>query len=253
MIHETGKGGGLRAVVLVAGVARRLYPLTESTPKCLFDVGGKAIFDFQMEALAANGVRDVVLVVGYRREQILEHAAHRHPGMRFTPVVNHRFFETNTSYSLWLAGEEFEGRDFVYLNGDVLFEPRLLERVVKGPAPASLAVEKKPCGDEEVKVITDGGDRIVRIGKDLPHKESLGEFVGVARFDAPITGAFRKALGELVAGGRQNDYFEAALARMAPTETLRFVDVSDLPVIEIDFPSDLDNARKKVLARFGKG
>jgi choline kinase len=246
------ESGPLKAVVLVAGVSRRLFPLTEESPKCLLDLGGRTIFDFQMAALKAAGVRDVCLVLGYRREQIIEHALGRHADLRFEFVVNHHFFETNTAYSLWLAEEHLRGRDFLYFNGDVLFEPRLLERVVAGPRPASLAVEAKPCGEEEVKVVVTDG-RIRRIGKVLPPADCLGEFIGVARFGAPMTGAFFDALGALAAEGRRMDYFEEALDRIAPAVALGVADVTGLPVIEIDFPADLAAARGGILARLGVG
>ncbi len=240
----------MKAVILVAGVSRRLYPLTEYRPKCLLEVGGKTILDHQLDAVRAVGIREVTLVTGYRREQIREHAEHRYPDLEFSYRINHHFFETNTAYSLWLAGEEFLDRDFVYMNGDVLFEPRLLERCIESPATAALAVEAKQCGDEEVKVIVDGEQRIHAIGKGLAPEQCLGEFIGVARFAAPITAYFYQALDALVHAGARNDYFEAALAKMAPHHPLHAVDVTDLPCIEIDFPEDYEKARSAVLTRF---
>lgn len=242
----------MKALILVAGVSRRLYPLTEHRPKCLMEVGGQTIFDYQMQAIRAVGIREVCLVLGYRREQIVEHAEHRYPDVEFTYRINHHFFETNTAYSLWVAGEEFLDRDFVYLNGDVLFEPRLLQRVVDSPHLAALAVEAKPCGEEEVKVTADAEGRIHRIGKQIDPAEALGEFIGVARFAAPITAWFYQALDSLKHEGKRNVYFEAALDRMADTHSLMSVDVTDLPCIEIDFPEDYAAARTAVLSRFGR-
>ena len=97
----------MKAVILVAGVSRRLFPLTEYRPKCLMEVGGQSIFDYQMQALISVGVREVCLVLGYRREQIMEYAVERYPEIDLSFKVNHFFFETNTAYSLWVAGEEF--------------------------------------------------------------------------------------------------------------------------------------------------
>ena len=144
------------------------------------EVGGQSIFDYQMQALISVGVREVCLVLGYRREQIMEYAVERYPEIDFSFKVNHFFFETNTAYSLWVAGEEFLDRDFIYLNGDVLFEPKLLERVVSDTS--ALAVEKKLCGEEEVKVIVDDTGRIEKIGKELdPGAARAGSSVPRAR------------------------------------------------------------------------
>lgn len=240
----------MRAVILVAGVSRRLYPLTEYRPKCLMDVGGQTIFDYQMGALLAHGINEVTLVVGYRREQIVQHAKRRYPQVEFSVCVNHHFFETNTAFSLWVAGEEFLDRDFVYLNGDVLFEPRLLARVLESPHTAALAVEVKRCGEEEVKVIVDGEARIQQISKLLDPAASLGEFIGVARFDAPFTAYFFQALDKLKHAGERNVYFEAALDAIAAEHPLHAVDVSEFPCIEIDFPEDYEAAKRSVLTRF---
>ncbi len=242
----------MKAVVLVAGVSRRLYPLTEYRPKCLLDLGGRCIFDHQMDALRSVGVREVCLVVGYRREQIQQHAETHHPDLRFSYRINHHFFETNTTHSLFLAGEEFLDRDAIYMNGDVLFEPRLLQKVVDSPHRAALAVEIKRCGDEEVKVITDDDGRILEIGKELDHDASLGEFIGVARFNAPFNPYLFKAMQQLVAEDDRDAYFEKGLARMAAKHAFHAVDVTEMPCIEVDFPEDYERARAEILTRFAK-
>ncbi len=93
----------MKAVILAAGVSRRLLPYTKDTPKCLLNLGDKTIMDYQLSALDQEGVRDIVMVVGYRRDQIMEAARQRFPRMNYTFVTNHRYEETNTAYSLWLA------------------------------------------------------------------------------------------------------------------------------------------------------
>jgi len=240
----------MQAVILVAGVSRRLFPLTEFRPKCLMEIGGQTIFDYQMQALMSVGVQKVCLVVGYRREQIQAYAETHYPEIEFSYLINHFFFDTNTAYSLWIAGEEFVDRNFIYLNGDVLFEPRLLQRVMASPHGTALAVECKPCGEEEVKVVVDDEGRIHEIGKALDPSRCAGEFIGVARFNATVTSYLFKALERLKVEGHRNVYFEAALADMAGEHAFHMVDVTDLPCVEIDFQEDYESARTAVLSRF---
>jgi choline kinase len=240
----------MRAVILAAGVSRRLRPLTSSRPKCLLSVGGPAILDHQMRALKSVGIGEVGLVLGYRREQILDHLAAHHPDMRITPIVNHDFFDTNTAHSLWLARGYMARGDVVCLNGDVLFEPRLLRRVVAARHEGSLAVEAKRCGEEEVKVTCDESDRIVRIGKRLPVAEARGEFIGVARLRGRFLEKFVRALDLLVATGQTDAYFEAAMDQMLDDAAGHAVDVTDLPSIEIDFLEDYERACGEVIRRF---
>lgn len=235
------------AVVLVAGVSRRLYPMTKNRPKCLLEVGNTTVFDNQMNALRAVGVDEVCLVLGYRREQIVEHAQHVHPDITFHHKINHRFFETNTAYSLWIAAEQFLDRDMILLNGDVFFDPRILERVVNAPHQVAMAVEAKPCGDEEVKVIVDKTNRIQHIGKILPQGECLGEYIGVAAFSAPVTTHIYSALDRLIDTDSGLDaYYEGAINALLSDHPFHAVDVTGFPCIEIDFPEDYRLARESV-------
>lgn len=240
----------MKAVILAAGVSRRLRPLTNSRPKCLLPVGTGAILDHQMRALKSVGIREACLVLGYRREQILEHLAAHHPDVRITPVINHDFFDTNTAHSMWLARAFMACGDVVCLNGDVLFPPRLLRRVVEADHEGSLAVESKRCGDEEVKVTCDDAQRIVRIGKRLPSAEARGEFIGVARLRGRFLEKFVRALDLLVATGHTDAYFEAAMDHMLDDAAGHAVDVTELPSIEIDFLEDYERACAEVIGRF---
>ncbi len=240
-------------VVLVAGVSRRLFPLTEFRPKCLLEVGERTIFDFQMDALRSVGVKEVCLVLGYRREQILRHAAQQHPDLQITPVVNHHFFETNTAKSLWWAAEHFMDRDMILLNGDVLFDRQVIERVAEGSEPANMAVEAKPCGDEEVKVVVDKDQRIVEIGKQLDPERCLGEYIGVAHFSASFSNALYRSLDQLVRTEEgQQAYYERAIETILGSHHAQAVDVTGLPCVEIDFPEDYEVARKEIFPRFAR-
>jgi choline kinase len=240
-------------VVLVAGVSRRLFPLTEHRPKCLLEVGDRTIFDHQMDALQSVGIGEVCLVLGYRREQILEHARRHHPELAITTVVNHHFFESNTARSLWMAGEQFLDRDMVLLNGDVLFDPEVLKRVVDSSRAAAMAVEGKLCGEEEVKVVVDRDDRILEIGKELDPEQCRGEFIGVARFAAPFSSRFWQALDTLAHAEEGRDaYYERAIETMLGDHAAHAVDVTGLPCVEIDFPEDYELARTKILPAFDR-
>ncbi len=201
--------------------------------------------EHQLLALRQTGITDVVMVVGYRREQVMTMARELFPDFNFTFIVNHHFFDTNTAYSLWLAGEHFQQRDFLYLNGDVIFPPAMVERIISSEHPNALAVEVKACGDEEVKVIAEGS-RIVDIGKGIPAEAALGEFIGIARFSAGFSTPFFQELDNIVAAGMNSAYFEYALKRLAGRQELHLVDVSDQPCIEIDFPEDLERAEELV-------
>ena len=93
----------MRAFILAAGVSRRLYPETYNTPKCLLDVGGRPIINYQLEAIQNIGIQEVTMIVGYHREMLIKHVTETFPGLSFEFIINNHYFETNTAYSVYLG------------------------------------------------------------------------------------------------------------------------------------------------------
>lgn len=237
-----------RALILVAGAARRLAQVTGGRPKTLLMIGDRPILYHQLDALSAAGVQETSLVVGYRKEEVAAAAA-AYPGrMAFRFFENPDFASTNTLYSLYLAREVIRSGDFFYLNGDVLFDPEVLVRLAQASPGSWLAVDTKTCGEEEVKAVC-RDDRIVRLSKEIPPEEARGEFIGVARFAASDAPLFLASLEAAVAAGERTAFFELAVDRLLDRTLIRYVDVSDLAAIEIDFPEDLETARREVYPR----
>ena len=236
----------MKALILAAGVSRRLYPLTYDQPKCLLDVGPKKILDYQLSALTSFGITDITMVLGYYREAIMEFISQNYPQVQLTPVINHHYFETNTAVSVQLAIEKVNESPFLLMNADVVYPKPLLKTVIDSPHPTALAVEKKRCGDEEVKVVEGKERRIVAIGKKLIQENALGEFIGVAKMDPEFGSAFSRSLESLVKAGGVEDYFEAAIHPLLDSHPVFYEDVTEFPCTEVDFKEDLETAREIV-------
>jgi choline kinase len=238
------------AVILAAGAGTRLRPRTERVPKCLLKLGGRALLDYQLDALAAAGIRDVLLVTGFAAEQIL--ARFRLPaqaGSRIRTAHNPDFETTNNLHSLWAARAEFAGRDFLCLHADVLFHPALLGPLLENRADAAMLLDPELV-EETMKARLEG-NRVVEIGKNIPREKQAGTFLGIARFAPAASAALPEVLDALVADpGRRNDYFVACIPALA-ARGLRVEPVwtQGLPWIEIDIESDYDRAAKEVLPR----
>ena len=236
----------MKSVILAAGVSRRLYPLTYEMPKCLIKVGGKTILDRQLNTLESLNISEVIIVVGYYRELIIDHVKSNFPNLNVKFVINNHYFETNTAYSLRLCNDSINNEPFILMNGDVLYPKEVLTRVINSNYDTVLAVDIKPCGREEVKVIEGEGNRIVAIGKELIEDNSLGEFIGVAKFSKNISSKFMNSLDRLISSGGNSDYFEAAIHPLMSEYDIYYEDISDLPCIEIDFVEDLEKAQELV-------
>ena len=234
----------MKAFILAAGVSRRLYPHTYSTPKCLLEVGGKAIIDYQLEALDYLGVNHVIMIVGYHRELLIDYVKKKFPQIKFSFIINHHFFETNTAYSVFLGRRQLLKSDFLLMNADVVYPKKLLIKIFNSSFKTALAVDHKTCGKEEVKVIDGGQNKIVAIGKDLIENQCLGEFIGVAKLSKDFNKLFVDSIENLIDAGGINDYFEAAIQPILSTTDVNHVDISNYPCLEIDFIEDLMSARK---------
>ncbi len=237
------------AIILAAGKGTRLGDAVPADlPKCLIDVAGKRILERQLIALARHGVRKAVVVVGYEKQKVMDFckALGSELGLSFEFVENPDYATTNTVYSLYLA-RRFMRNGFLYLNADVVFAPQIVEHLQFSPYVNALAVEFKPCGEEEVKVGLLPSGRIVRIEKSIDPKQSQGEFIGVARFGAATAPLFAASLEYVCEQEKKVAmFFEYALDRIADTMPMFAVSTNGLPVIEIDFPEDLHKARTEI-------
>jgi choline kinase len=229
-----------KAIILAAGSSSRLRPLTADRPKCLLEVGGRTLMQHQLDALGRCGVTDVVVVVGFRGDQV-----RRHTGSAVRCIDNERYARTNSLYSLWLAREELAGGAFI-LNSDVLAPLELFDRLQYAPAPDAVLVELGSGFEPEDMKVSLREGRIVDFGKDLPAERAHAHNVGIARFGREGADHLRDCLDRLVGAGHENDWVPLAFREFASHWPLVPVATGGLPWIEIDFVQDLTRARGEI-------
>jgi L-glutamine-phosphate cytidylyltransferase len=235
----------MKAIILAAGKGTRLNGV-ELKPKCLFEVGGRTLLDRQVSAITEAGIKEIVIVLGFEADRI-----RRLCGDSVSFVINSRFEETSSLYSLWLAREHLlDG--FVVLNCDVLFHPQLLTRLLEAPFDDALLVdfvdEHSRLGEEEMKVkVSDS--RVVDIRKDLEPAEADGENVGIVKFSA--TGAKRlvQEMDSLISRGHEREWAPRAFREFATRFPLHAISTDEYPWIEIDFPEDYRRAKEEVFPK----
>jgi choline kinase len=227
-----------KAIILAAGVGSRLRPLTNDRPKCLLEVGGRALIERQLAALHSVGVSDIAVVVGYRAGAIRECLGH---SVRY--LDNERYEDTNSLYSLWIARHELDGGALI-LNSDVLATVSLFERLVRAEAPNAILVELGTSFEPEDMKVELCGDQIVDFGKHLPAEHAHAHNVGMAKFSNGA-GRLVTCLEALVAD-HEDDWAPAAYRAFAQQWPLVAVPTAGLPWIEIDFFEDLHRARIEI-------
>jgi len=229
----------IRAVILAAGRGSRLGGTAEGVPKCLLEVGRRSLIDHQIEALADAGIGPVTMVVGYAASEIREAV-----GIRAEYVTNRRWDMTNSLYSFWLARDQMVGTT-VILNSDVLFSPEILERLLETEGDAFAIDGSSGQAREQMKVqIVEG--RLADMRKDLPQDLVCGENVGILKLTYETVQELLAEAEALIEAGQEKSWLGSAVREVAQRCPMTPVDCADLPWVEIDFPNDLERARKEV-------
>ena len=232
----------MRAIILAAGAGTRLQPLTDECPKCLVPIGGRPLLDYQLEALYAVGVEDVVLVVGCKAEQVRAHCG---SGVRY--IENADYLTTNSIYSLYLAAAEFNTDTFLF-NCDILFHPDVLERMLDSAQANVVAVdaqvERVP---NEMNVCYGDDMRITAISKSLDPTAAQAQSVQLAKFAAIGAAQVSKEVVRLVERDEKDAFPTSAYGPLIEQRELFAVDTSDLVWGEIDSLEDYERARDCVL------
>ncbi len=214
----------MQALILAAGQGTRLLPLTDHHPKCLVKVKGKPILQHQLEALGDAGVRECVIVIGYRGAQVRKAFGSRFRELSITYVENELFDRTNNIYSLWLARREIAD-DLLLLEGDLIFEPALLTDLLVIPHKNAAVVDNFQSSMDGTVVLAHG-DRVSAMvlkldqSPDFDYERAL-KTVNIYKFSyQAVSDVLMPALGDYVSRGLTNHYYEVAISRAIEEGTL---------------------------------
>jgi choline kinase len=239
----------LIGMVLAAGAGRRLRPDTDGLPKALLPVDGQVtILDIALRNLAAVGLRDIVIVVGYAAGAVRDRAAalERAHGVRLNLVDNDRAQEWNNAYSLWLAREHFAAGALL-VNGDTV-HPVTVEKTLLAAADQAgivIAVDDvKRLADEEMKVIIDSDGRLTRITKLMDPALAHGEYIGATLIGAAAAAPLAAAL-EATWRRDPSLYYEDGYQELADRGgTIAVAPIGEVEWVEVDNHADLRRARE---------
>ena len=230
-------------VILAAGMAKRLRPLTDTKPKCLLEVGGKTLLQRTVDAMAATDITEFVVVTGYRANMIRDFLTIHYSLFTIHFLHNADYEHNNNIYSLWMAGQKVRGKEFLLMDSDILCDPKAIAEVARQSEPA-LALNRHELGEEEMKIVVDADNRITEISKTCRVEDAVGESVGIEKMTADYSEALYRELDQMIEKeGLIDIFYERAFERLIPQgHTFKVIDTTRYFSYELDTLEDFEKA-----------
>lgn len=239
----------MQALMLAAGMGKRLGAYTNNQTKCMVKVGGKTLLEHAADALRQAGIRKFVIVVGYEGEKLMAFAREKLPDFELEFVENRDYDKTNNIYSLYLAREQLMADDTILLESDLIYEPCLIRRLLEAPAPNMVAVAKyEHWMDGTVTLVDEDGlirEFIEKKDFSYASADRYYKTVNVYKFSRAFSaGQYVPFLTAYIQAYGTNQYYEMVLKALAhlPFAGLRAFEMGDIKWYEIDDVQDLDIA-----------
>jgi len=239
----------MKAVILAAGIASRLRPLTNNIPKCLLKVGRKNILELTIENLIANNIHEIIIITGYLESQIRDFIKRRFPQINVSYIYNEIYASTNNIHSLWLAKDAVLGDDMLMMDSDIVFDGHIISKLANSGYKNCLALQRHDLKDEEIKVKIDTKGRVVEISKEVNPAEAAGESIGIEIFGKETLPVLYNILDrKVVVEKNVNQFYETAFQDLVNIgNDLYIVDSTEYFCMEIDTESDLHIAELHIL------
>jgi len=238
----------MTAIILAAGVGKRLGGAAAGRPKCLVDIGGRPLLGRLLDAVASAGVRDVIVVTGFGGDDVERTIGTGPAGVSLRYLHNPRFRE-GAILSLHTAREALAGAVLI-MDADVLCSAAVIRRLLGSPHENCFLMDAASpnTGEEQMLLVRDGRVRdIVRGG--APGYDLAGESIGFLKLSARAARLLGALLDARVAAGDTGIEHEEVYPELLRRVDVGFERIDGEPWIEIDFPEDVVRAEAEVLPR----
>lgn len=239
----------MQALILAAGMGKRLGKYTKDATKCMVEVNGKTLIEHSLEALFASGVQKVVIVIGYKGDRLVSFLEEKYPERKFTYIENPIYDKTNNIYSLWLARKELASEDTLLLESDLIFDPGIITELLDSPDPNLAVVSKFESWMDGTVTILGKKEEILSVVDKAHFKwgdiEDYYKTVNIYKFSKEFSEKHYLPFMEAYLASRgENEYYEQVLKVLAFLEgtDLKGFRVKGRRWYEIDDPHDLSVA-----------
>jgi choline kinase len=231
----------MKAIIISAGQGSRLLPLTLEMPKCLVHVGGRTILDHQLAALAGAGIGEIVVVGGYRYEQLAAHVAVLDGASSVTLVRNPFWAVASSIGSVWAARAHL-GEPFCLLNGDTIFDDAVIAQALRAAQPGvNLVVERLRDAEPDDMLVAVDGERVVAVAKTLAASIATHRSLGIIVSPGADSGGYATMLEQVIGEpGGIDAYHHDIVDRLARQGHVTPIENAATYWQEIDLPEDID-------------
>ncbi|WP_212944640.1 aminotransferase class I/II-fold pyridoxal phosphate-dependent enzyme [Heyndrickxia oleronia] len=259
----------VQAIILAAGMGKRLKELTYNNTKCMVKVNGVTLIERMLRQLDSHGLSRIIVVVGYKSEELIEYISSLNVSTPIIYVNNENYSQTNNIYSLYLARKYLLEEATLLLESDLIFDDSVLYKIVDNPYPSLALVDKYESWMDGTVVTLDKENNILSfLDKDHFKFEEIQSYyktVNIYKFSkefstthyVPFLEAYSKALGD-------NEYYEQVLkvitlldkpeikATILSDESWYEIDdVQDLDIAESIFTTSTEDKLKRIQRRYG--
>jgi len=232
----------VNAIILAAGISKRLRPITNNKPKCLLDLDKGTVLDYQLECLARSNINQILVVAGYKKNMIIDYINQLNYNDLIKVIYNDIFDKTDNAYSITLALEHIDTKidSVIILDGDIIFDIELLDRLIKSEHENVVIADNiKKIEPEDCKILIEGG-HVVGIGKKI---QGNTVYTSMIKLNGKFLDEFKK---ELKKPRIKLEWYSEPLNRLLikyPAE-LHAIFTNGLLRCEIDTYEDLIHAKK---------
>ena len=222
----------MKAIIMAAGVGKRLLGLNMIKPKCLLTAGSETLIRRSVNLLVNKGISDITVIVGYEADLIRNELKND-----VVYFENPHFLTTNSIMSLWYAKDLLED-NVLLLNGDLYYEHGILDYAKNQTNPVVMLADSTRIDNADYRF---GfiGNQINRFGKHLTNQETDGEYVGIVRIDQCFIKTFKQTLEEMITAGKSNIWWEDVLYSFISKQIpIHFYDVAGTFWSEVDTLQD---------------
>jgi choline kinase len=239
----------MKAIILAAGVGKRLGKQGEGLPKCAISIGSRPLLLRMLSSLDKLGIKDVIVVVGHQKEKIAQLVQDNSNASSVRLRMNPDY-KKGSIVSLWSVRDEFND-DLLIMDADVVFQDALLSRLVYSSHPNALLLDPRSSSTGEEMMLMVRGNRVVHIGRRVEGTYDLiGEGVGFLKLSRQAAPMLREALEQLIREGKDGCEYEDAIELLLQKTVVSYESVGNLAWTEIDFPEDIQKAEAEILPKF---